>query len=52
MESSEGRWSGGPEVVVVMVGHRVRKRELREGIWAKTQNRAVVAWFRAYHMEQ
>jgi hypothetical protein len=39
-------------VVVVVVGLCARKMRGGEGCWAETQNRAVVAWFRACCVQQ
>jgi hypothetical protein len=52
MESGEGRWCGGADEAVVVVGRCVRKREAGEGVWAKSQNLAVVAQFRVHRAKQ
>ena len=35
MESSRGRWCGGANEVMVVVGRCIGKREAGEGVWAK-----------------
>ena len=46
MKSSEGRWGGGADEVVVVVGRCVCKREAGGGLGSKTTKTSVAARFR------
>jgi len=50
-DSGEG-WCGGVYEVVAVVGLCARETRGREGVWAKTRNRAVVARFRARRVKR